>query len=134
MERTFAIIKPDAFALKNVGHVISMIEKAGFEIVAMEKVTMTQEQAKALYHDLREKSFFGELVQAMTTSPIMIMCLEKDNAVAAWRQLMGATNPQQAEAGTIRAMYSAHIGANTVHGSDSLANSARELSIFFPGL
>jgi nucleoside-diphosphate kinase len=134
MERTFAIIKPDAFANKNVGKVMSMIESDGFHIVAMEKIIMNDQQAQALYHDLREKSFFGELVSAMTSSPVIILCLEKDNAVKSWRDLMGATNPKEAEQGTIRALFSEHIGANTVHGSDSLTNAARELAIFFPGL
>ncbi len=134
MERTFAIIKPDAVAAKNAGKIIDMIEAAGFTIVAMEKITMTEKQAHELYKEHSERSFFGEMVGTMTASPIVIMCLAKDNAVAGWRDLMGATNPAQAAQGTVRALYGANIGANAAHGSDSLASAQRELAIFFPGL
>jgi len=134
MEKTFAIIKPDAVAAKNAGKIIDMIEAAGFDVVGMEKITMTQEQAHKLYQEHSERSFFGEMVDAMTASPIVIMCLEKDNAVLGWRDLMGATNPKDAAAGTVRALYGSSIGANAAHGSDSLASSARERAIFFPAL
>ena len=134
MEKTFAIIKPDAVAAKNAGKIIDMIEAAGFNVVGMEKITMTQEQAHELYKEHSARSFFGEMVDAMTASPIVIMALEKDNAVVAWRDLMGATNPKDAAAGTVRALFGANIGANAAHGSDSLASSARELAIFFPAL
>jgi nucleoside-diphosphate kinase len=134
MELTFAIIKPDAVAAQNAGKIIDMIEAAGFNIVGMEKITMTQEQAHELYQEHSARSFFGEMVGAMTASPIVIMALAKDNAVVAWRDLMGATNPKDAAAGTVRALYGANIGANAAHGSDSLASAARELAIFFPNL
>ncbi len=134
MEITFAIIKPDAVAAKNAGKIIDMIETAGFNVVGMEKITMTQEQANELYKEHSARSFFGEMVGAMTASPIVIMALEKENAVVAWRDLMGATNPKDAAAGTVRALFGANIGANAAHGSDSLASAARELAIFFPGL
>ena len=134
MEITFAIIKPDAVAAKNAGKIIDMIEIAGFNVVGMEKITMTQEQANELYKEHSARSFFGEMVGAMTASPIVIMALEKENAVVAWRDLMGATNPKDAAAGTVRALFGANIGANAAHGSDSLASAARELAIFFPGL
>jgi nucleoside-diphosphate kinase len=134
MELTFAIIKPDAVAAKNAGKIIDMIEAAGFTVVGMEKITMTQEQAHELYKEHSARSFFGEMVGAMTASPIVIMALAKDNAVVAWRDLMGATNPKDAAAGTVRALYGANIGANAAHGSDSLASAARELAIFFPNL
>jgi len=134
MEKTFAIIKPDAVAAHNAGKIIDMIESAGFTIIGMNKITMTQEQAHELYKEHSARSFFGEMVHAMTQSPIIIMCLEKDNAVIAWRDLMGATNPQDAAAGTVRALYGANIGANAAHGSDSLASAHRELAIFFPEL
>jgi len=134
MERTFAIIKPDAVLAKNAGKIIDMIEAAGFTIVGMEKISMSQEQAHELYKEHSARSFFGEMVAAMTASPIIVMCLEKDNAVTGWRELMGATNPKDAAAGTVRALYGANIGANAAHGSDSLESSARELAIFFPNL
>ena len=134
MERTFAIIKPDAIVAQNAGKIIAMIETAGFNVVGMEKITMTEQQAHELYAEHSARSFFGEMVSAMTASPIVIMCLEKDSAVAGWRDLMGATNPKDAAAGTVRALYGANIGANAAHGSDSLASAARELAIFFPNL
>lgn len=134
MELTFAIIKPDAVAAKNAGKIIDMIEAAGFTVVGMEKITMTQEQAHELYKEHSARSFFGEMVGAMTASPIVIMALAKDNAVVAWRDLMGATNPKDAAAGTVRALFGANIGANAAHGSDSLASATRELAIFFPNL
>lgn len=133
MEQTFAIIKPRAVAEKHVGAIISMIEAAGFEIVALEKITMSKRQAEELYAEHKEKSFFAEMVQGMTSSPIIIMKLQKDNAVAAWRDLMGATNPANAAQGTVRALYGRSIGDNASHGSDSLASAARELKIFFGG-
>lgn len=134
MERTFAIIKPDAVAAKNAGKIIDMIEAAGFNIVDMKKINMSQEQANELYKEHSARSFFGEMVAAMMASPIIILALEKENAVLAWRDLMGATNPKDAAAGTVRALYGANIGANAAHGSDSLASAARELAIFFPAL
>ncbi|AXK60744.1 nucleoside-diphosphate kinase [Candidatus Chromulinivorax destructor] len=134
MERTFAIIKPDAVAAKNAGKIIDMIEAAGFNIVGMHKINMSQEQANELYKEHSARSFFGEMVAAMMASPIIILALEKENAVLAWRDLMGATNPKDAAAGTVRALYGANIGANAAHGSDSLASAARELAIFFPAL
>jgi nucleoside-diphosphate kinase len=134
MERTFAIIKPDAVVAKNSGKIIDMIEAAGFNIVGMEKISMTAEQANELYKEHSARSFFGEMVAAMMASPIIILALEKENAVLAWRDLMGATNPKDAAAGTVRALYGANIGANAAHGSDSLASATRELAIFFPAL
>jgi len=132
MEKTFAIIKPDAVAAKNAGKIIDMIEAAGFNIVGLEKITMSQDQAHALYQEHAARSFFGEMVASMTASPIVIMLLEKDNGVVAWRDLMGATNPKDAAAGTVRALYGSNIGANAAHGSDSLTSAAREIAIFFP--
>lgn len=134
MERTFAIIKPDAVADKNVGKIIEMIESTGFNVIGMEKITMTEKQAHELYKEHSARSFFGEMVDSMTVSPIIVLCLEKENAVAAWRDLLGATNPKDAAQGTIRALFGAHIGANAAHGSDSLASAAREIAIFFPAL
>jgi len=134
MERTFAIIKPDAVAAKNAGKIIDMIEAAGFNIVVMEKINMTQAQAHELYKEHAARSFFPEMVATMTSAPIVIMALEKTNAVVAWRDLMGATNPKDAAAGTVRALFGTSIGSNAAHGSDSLASADRELAIFFPNL
>ena len=132
MERTFAIIKPDAVRAKNAGKIIDMIEAAGFDVVAMEKINMSAAQAEALYQEHKGRSFYDELVGFMMSGPIVVMTLEKDNAVAAWRDLMGATDPKEAAAGTMRALFGANKGSNATHGSDSLASAARELAIFFP--
>ena len=132
MERTFAIIKPDAVRAKNAGKIIDMIEAAGFYVVAMEKINMSAAQAEALYQEHKGRSFYDELVGFMMSGPIVVMTLEKDNAVAAWRDLMGATDPKEAAAGTMRALFGANKGSNATHGSDSLASAARELAIFFP--
>ncbi|MGZ6250567.1 MAG: nucleoside-diphosphate kinase [Candidatus Chromulinivorax sp.] len=132
MERTFAIIKPDAVRAKNAGKIIDMIEAAGFDVIAMEKINMSAAQAEALYQEHKGRSFYDELVGFMMSGPIVVMTLEKDNAVAAWRDLMGATDPKEAAAGTMRALFGANKGSNATHGSDSLASAARELAIFFP--
>lgn len=132
MERTFAIIKPDAVENKHAGKIIDMIESAGFGIVRMEKISLSRAQAEDLYQEHKEKPFFEEMVSTMMSSPIIVMVLEKENAVLAWRDLMGATNPADAKEGTIRALYAESIGRNSVHGSDSLQSSERERAIFFP--
>jgi len=133
MEQTFAIIKPGAVAEKVTGKIISMIEDAGFEIVNMDKVKISHAQAENLYAEHKERPFFGEMVQSMTSAPVIIMKLQKDNAILAWRDLMGATNPANAAVGTVRALYGRSIGNNATHGSDSAASAARELKIFFGG-
>lgn len=134
VETTFAIIKPDAVAAKHVGNIIAMIEAAGFDILGMEKINMSQLQAHELYKEHAARSFFGEMVDFMMSGPIVILALQKDDAVSAWRDLMGSTNPKDAAEGTVRALYGANIGANAAHGSDSAASAARELAIFFPTL
>lgn len=133
MEQTFAIIKPGAVAEKVTGKIISMIEEAGFEIVNMDKIKISEAQAQNLYAEHKERPFFSEMVQSMTSAPVIIMKLQKDNAILAWRELMGATNPVDAAAGTVRALYGRNIGNNATHGSDSAASAARELKIFFGG-
>lgn len=133
MEQTFAIIKPGAVSEKVTGKIISMIEEAGFEIVNMDKIKISHAQAQDLYAEHKERSFFGEMVQSMTSSPVIIMKLQKENAIAAWRELMGATNPAEAKPGTVRALYGRSIGNNATHGSDSATSAARELKIFFGG-
>ena len=134
METTFAIIKPAVVADKQVGKILTMIEDHGFTIAAMQKITMTQAQAEALYQEHKERPFFNGLVNIMTQSPIVILALEKENAVSAWRDLMGATNPANALPGTVRALFGKSLDANASHGSDSPASAARELGIFFPNL
>ena len=131
MEQTFAIIKPRAILDKHSGKIIDIIEAAGFDIVEMKKITMNKAQAEQLYDEHKERSFFGEMVKSMTAAPVIIMKLQKDGAVVAWRDLMGATNPAQAAPGTIRALFGRSIGENATHGSDSLTSAARELAIFF---
>ena len=131
MEQTFAIIKPHAVASKLSGKIIDMIEAAHFEIVSMKKITMSDAQAHALYAEHSQKSFYNGLVSIMTASPLIVLKLQKNNAVMAWRDLMGATNPSNAAAGTIRALFGKSLDENVVHGSDSLSSAMRELAIFF---
>lgn len=130
-QRTFAIIKPDAVAAGNTGNIIAEIEAAGFAIVAMKKMTLTTRQAEGFYHVHRERPFFGDLAAFMTEGPIVAMILEKDNAIAEWRKLMGATNPEQAEAGTMRKKYGANIERNATHGSDAVETAEFETRYFF---
>jgi nucleoside-diphosphate kinase len=131
MEQTFAIIKPHAVKAKLSGKIIDMIENSGFEIVEMKKITMNQAQAQALYEEHKERSFYNGLVAIMTSSPLIVLKLQKNGAVAAWRDLMGATNPANALPGTIRALFGNSLDENAVHGSDSTTSAARELAIFF---
>jgi len=131
MEQTFAIIKPHAVADKVSGKIIDMIEAAGFKIVRLEKVTMSKAQAEDLYVEHKERSFYNGMISTMTSSPVIVMKLQKDGAVLAWRDLIGATNPSSAAAGTIRALFGKSLDENTVHGSDSAASASRELAIFF---
>ena len=131
MQQTFAIIKPHAVKSKFSGKIIDMIEAAGFEIVEMKKITMNQAQAQALYAEHAGKPFYNGLVSIMTASPLIVLKLQKDDAIAQWRELMGATNPANAAQGTIRALYGNSLDQNAVHGSDSPASAARELAIFF---
>ena len=130
-EITFAMIKPDAVSKGHVGEIIDAIEKAGFSIVQMKKIHMSEELAHKLYEEHKERSFFGEMVSFITSGPVVLMALEKEEAVKGWRDLMGATNPAQADEGTMRKRFGANIGNNAVHGSDKSESAARELGIFF---
>jgi len=134
MERTFAMIKPDAVAAKNSGKIIDIIEHQGFTIVRMEKVEIRADKASTFYNVHKERPFFGELVEFVSSGPVIIMALEKDNAIKAWRDLMGATNPAQAAEGTIRKKFATSIGNNAVHGSDAPETAKFELGLFFPDL
>ncbi|MCK2184016.1 nucleoside-diphosphate kinase [Halomonas getboli] len=130
-ERTLSIIKPDAVAKNAIGEIESRFEKAGLKIVAAKMLQLSQEQAEGFYAEHSERPFFGALVGFMTSGPVVVQVLEGDNAIAANRDLMGATNPKEAEAGTIRADFAESIDANAVHGSDSPESAAREIAYFF---
>ncbi|WP_016855164.1 nucleoside-diphosphate kinase [Halomonas smyrnensis] len=130
-ERTLSIIKPDAVAKNAIGEIESRFEKAGLKIVAAKMLQLTQEQAEGFYAEHSERPFFGALVGFMTSGPVVVQVLEGENAIAANRDLMGATNPKEAEAGTIRADFAESIDANAVHGSDSPESAAREIAYFF---
>jgi nucleoside-diphosphate kinase len=134
MERTFSIIKPDGVRRNLVGKILAKIEGAGLNIVSTKLVHMSKKQAQQFYAVHAERPFFGELVESMTSGPVLVSVLEGKNAVSAYRELMGATNPAQAAAGTIRAEFALSIGENTVHGSDSLENAKIEIAHFFSGI
>ena len=134
IEKTFAIIKPDAMKANNQDKIIDMIKQNGFTIVKMEKLTLTEEKAKTFYDVHKDKPFFQEVIDFMTSGPVTVMALEKENAIADWRTLMGATNSKEAAEGTIRNLYGTDIMLNATHGSDSAENAAKELGLFFPGL
>ena len=129
--RTFSIIKPDATRRNLTGAVTKMLEDAGLRVVASKRIHMTREQAEGFYAVHKERPFFNDLVQFMTSGPVMIQALEGENAVLKNRELMGATNPKEAAPGTIRADFAESIDANAVHGSDSLENAKIEINYFF---
>lgn len=133
IERTFAIIKPDAVAAGNAGRILAMIEAAGFRIVAMRKEHLTRPVAEGFYAVHKGKGFFAELVDFMTEGPVVLLALEREDAIARWREVMGATNPEKAEEGTIRKLFGTNIGRNASHGSDAPETAAFELSWFFRG-
>jgi nucleoside-diphosphate kinase len=133
IERTFSIIKPDATARNITGAINAMIEKAGLRIVAQKRVKMTREQAETFYAIHRERSFFGELVDFMISGPVVVQVLEGENAVATYRDIMGATDPAKAAPGTIRAQHAKSIGENSVHGSDAAETAVKEIAQFFAG-
>lgn len=130
-ERTFSIIKPDATRRNLTGAVTKMLEDAGLRVVASKRIRMSRAQAEGFYGVHRERPFFNDLVQFMTSGPVVVQVLEGENAVLKNREVMGATNPDQAEEGTIRKSYAESIEANSVHGSDSAENAAIEIDFFF---
>ena len=131
LERTYAMIKPDAVAAGNSGKIIDLIEKHGFRIVAMKKLKMTKEQGEAFYAVHKERPFFNGLVTFMTEGPIVALVMEREDAVKQWRDLMGATNPANAAEGTIRKLYATSIERNAAHGSDAPETAAEETRFFF---
>ena len=131
MEQTLSIIKPDAVAKNVIGEIYTRFEKANLKIVKAMMVHLTKEEAEGFYAVHKERPFFNDLIKFMTSGPVMIQALEGDNAVLKNRELMGATNPKEADAGTIRADFADSIDANAVHGSDSLENAKIEIEYFF---
>ena len=131
IERTLSIIKPDAVAKNVIGEIYSRFEKAGLKVVASKMLRLDDELAGGFYAEHRERGFFGDLIAFMTSGPVMVPVLEGEGAVLKNRELMGATNPADAEAGTIRADFAVSIDANAVHGSDSVESAQREVSYFF---
>ncbi|KXS38534.1 nucleoside-diphosphate kinase [Modicisalibacter tunisiensis] len=130
-QRTLSIIKPDAVSKNVIGEIISRFEKAGLKVVAAKMLHLSKEQAEGFYAEHKERGFFGELVGFMTSGPVVVQVLEGEDAIAKNRDLMGATNPQEAAPGTIRADYAQSIDANAVHGSDSPESAEREVAFFF---
>ena len=130
-ERTFSIIKPDATRRNLTGAINAVIEAAGLRIVAQRRVQLTEAQAKTFYEVHAERPFYGELVEQMTAEPVVVQVLEGENAVLKYREVMGATNPDNADEGTIRKLFALSIGENSVHGSDSEENAAIEIAQFF---
>jgi nucleoside-diphosphate kinase len=131
IERTLSIIKPDAVAKNVIGEIYTRFEKAGLKIVAAKMMHLSQEKAEGFYAEHKERPFFKDLVSFMTSGPVIVQVLEGENAVLTHRDLMGATNPAEAAAGTIRADFAQSIDENAVHGSDSAESAAREVSYFF---
>ena len=131
VERTFAIIKPDAVAAAHAGEILSMVEQAGFQILAMRMTRLTEAQARGFYAVHREKPFYAGLVKFMTEGPVVVMALQRESAIAKWRETMGATNPANAAEGTIRKRFAANVERNCVHGSDAPETAAVELGFFF---
>ena len=134
MERTFAIIKPDAVKARSAGRIIQRIEEAGFTIRAMQMRHLSVREAEGFYAVHRERPFFGSLTQFMSSGPCIVMALEADGAIRKWRDLMGATDPAKAEAGTLRKEFGASIEHNATHGSDAPETAAFEIGYFFRGL
>jgi nucleoside-diphosphate kinase len=131
MEKTFSIIKPNAMKKNAIGDIISMFEANGLKIAAAKIEVMSKSKAEEFYAEHKARPFFGELVTFMTSGPVMLMCLAGENAVLKNREIMGATDPKKANAGTVRAKFGDSMGENAAHGSDSPASAERELSIFF---
>jgi len=131
VEKTFSIIKPDAVAKNVIGEIVSRFEKAGLKIVASRMEQLSTEKAQGFYAEHKERPFFNDLVTFMTSGPVIVQVIEGENAILKNRELMGATNPQEADAGTIRADFAESIDANAVHGSDAPESAAREIAYFF---
>ncbi|MCK0138939.1 nucleoside-diphosphate kinase [Aliiroseovarius sp. F47248L] len=134
IQRTFSIIKPDATKRNLTGAINAKIEAAGLRIIAQKRIHMTQKQAETFYGVHKERPFFGELVEFMISEPVVVQVLEGENAIKAYRDVMGATNPADADEGTIRKEFAQSVGENSVHGSDAPETAAEEIAYFFSGL
>jgi nucleoside-diphosphate kinase len=133
VERTLCILKPDAVEKRRIGAILQLVQEGGFEILAMKMTPLTRPEAEGFYEVHRARPFFQELVQFMTRAPVVVAVLQRENAVVAWRDLMGATDPAKAASGTVRKLFGSNVGENATHGSDSLDNAKREIAYFFPG-
>ncbi|MCK4650959.1 nucleoside-diphosphate kinase [Candidatus Babeliales bacterium] len=131
LEKTLAIIKPDAVEAKNTGKIIDKIEQEGFNILKIKKEHLIKDQATKFYDIHKEKPFFNDLIKFIISNPVIIMVLEKENAISDWRKTMGATDPQKADENTIRKIYGTNIDKNATHGSDSPQNAKKEIEFFF---
>ena len=131
MERTFSIIKPDATKRNLTGSINSVIESNGLRIIAQKRIKLTNDQAKKFYDVHNDKPFFSDLIEYMTSEPVVVQVLQADNAVKKYREVMGATNPENAEEGTIRKLFALNVQENSVHGSDSDENALKEIEFFF---
>jgi len=134
MERTFAIIKPDAFAAGHAGQILARIYQEGFKVVGLKKLYLSKVEAEGFYAVHKERPFFGELTDFMSSGPCIVMALEAEGAILKWRDLMGATNPAEAAEGTLRKQFGSSIGENATHGSDAPETAEFELGYFFNGL
>ena len=134
MERTLILVKPDAFARNLTGEIIGRFERKGLRLVALRQMVLDRELAERHYAEHAERPFFGELVEFITSGPLVAMVLEGESAIVAARQVIGATNPLEATTGSIRGDYATSVGQNMVHGSDAPESAAREVGLFFPGL
>ncbi len=134
MERTFGIIKPNAFAEGNSGKILQRIYEEGFKVVGLKKLYLSKVEAEGFYYVHRERPFFAELTEFMSSAPCVAMVLEAENAILKWRDLMGATNPEEAAEGTLRREFGASLGENATHGSDAPETAAFEIGYFFSGL
>ncbi len=134
MERTFAIVKPDAVKKGHAGQILAKVEAAGFRVCALRMIHMSKREAEGFYDVHKERPFFGGLTDFMSSGPCIVMCLEADGAIKKWRDLMGATDPAKAEAGTLRKEFGASIDSNATHGSDAPETAAFELGYFFRGM
>lgn len=131
VERTFSIIKPDAVEKNKAGAILALLEESGFKVVGCKRLHMSRAVAEGFYAVHKARPFFGELTEFMSRGPVLVSVLERENAVAEYRKVMGATDPAKADAGTIRKLFASSIGENAVHGSDSLENAAIEIAYFF---
>jgi nucleoside-diphosphate kinase len=131
VQRTLCIIKPDAVEKRKSGAILALLEERGFQVLAAERMHLTKSVAEGFYAVHKARPFFGELVQFMTRSPVIVVVLEREDAVAQYRNAMGATDPAKADAGTIRKLYGSNLGENAVHGSDSVDNAKIEIAYFF---